>query len=134
MCPRLTWLHCLYLRVRGPGAPYNHIYAQYIQWVIDSRGTACAQVEAYPVMTEPILDAMRYLTPYGYDVLSFTVVHQLGASERDKLKADGLNISDWLQVSPPAHWVLVTLFTPHVAMQWEPLPVPKVGCRQEVPV
>ena len=49
-------------------------------------------------MTEPILDAMRYLTPYGYDVLSFTVVHQLGASGRDKLKADGLNISDWLQV------------------------------------
>ncbi|BDA48856.1 THO complex subunit 2 [Coccomyxa sp. Obi] len=56
-----------------------------------------SHVEAYPVMTEPILDAMRYLTPYGYDVLSFTLVHQLGASGRDKLKADGLNISDWLQ-------------------------------------
>ncbi len=65
------------------------------------------QVEAYPIMTEPILDAMRYLTPFGYDVLSFTLVHQLGASGRDKLKADGLNISDWLQVSSHPNAVVV---------------------------
>lgn len=70
-------------------------------------------------MTEPILDAMRYLTPFGYDVLSFTVVHQLGASGRDKLKADGLNISDWLQVSSHADPVLVLSF---VLMQSGPLP------------
>ena len=54
------------------------------------------QVEAYSVMTEPILDAMRFFTPFGFDVLSFVLVDRL-ASGRDKLKADGLNISDWLQ-------------------------------------
>ncbi|KAK9917111.1 hypothetical protein WJX75_001006 [Coccomyxa subellipsoidea] len=53
-------------------------------------------VEAYSVMTEPILDAMRFFTPFGFDVLSFVLVDRL-ASGRDKLKADGLNISDWLQ-------------------------------------
>ena len=55
-----------------------------------------AQVEAYSVMTEPILDAMRFFTPFGFDVLSFVLVDRL-ASGREKLKADGLNISDWLQ-------------------------------------
>lgn len=65
------------------------------------------------MMTEPILDAMRYLTPYGYDVLSFTLVHQLGASSRDKLKADGLNISDWLQVNPSESGCVATV-------QWSP--------------
>lgn len=50
------------------------------------------------MMTEPILDAMRYFTPFGYDVLSFVLVDRLASTGRDKLKADGLNISDWLQV------------------------------------
>ncbi len=56
-------------------------------------------------MTEPILDAMRYFTPFGYDVLSFVLVDRLASPGRDKLKADGLNISDWLQVidSPFTH-------------------------------
>ena len=60
---------------------------------------ACAaeQVEAYALMTEPILDALRFFTSFGYDVLSYTVVDRL-ASGRSKLKEDGLHISDWLQV------------------------------------
>jgi THO complex subunit 2 len=55
------------------------------------------QVEAYSLMTEPILDALRFFSSFGYDVLTYTIVDRL-ASGRSKLKEDGLHFSDWLQV------------------------------------
>ena len=49
-------------------------------------------------MTEPIVDSLRYFSAFGFDVLTFSIVDRLASSGRDKLKEDGLNISDWLQV------------------------------------
>ena len=58
------------------------------------------QVEAYSVMSEPIVDALYYFSALSFDVLSFLIIERLAASGRPKLKDDGINISDWLQVHP----------------------------------
>ena len=47
---------------------------------------------------EPVLDSLRYQTAYAFDVLTYLIVDRLASSGREKLKPDGLNISDWLQV------------------------------------
>ena len=57
-----------------------------------------AQIESYGNMVEPVLDSLRYQTAYAFDVLTYLIVDRLASSGRDKLKPDGLNISDWLQV------------------------------------
>ena len=61
-------------------------------------GLPCAQIEAYPNQIEPVLDALSKSSAYSYDVLTYVLVERLASSGRDKLKADGLNIADWLQV------------------------------------
>jgi len=58
--------------------------------------TMIAQVEAYPNMVEPYVEALRFMTPMGFDVLTFTIIERLAGSGRGKLKEDGVNISDWL--------------------------------------
>lgn len=35
------------------------------------------QVEAYANQMEPILDALKYLTPYGFDVLTYIILARL---------------------------------------------------------
>ncbi|KAK9815918.1 hypothetical protein WJX72_011962 [[Myrmecia] bisecta] len=59
--------------------------------------TIVGQVEAYSNMVEPIMDALKYLLPLGYDVLTFAIIDRLASSGRGKLKDDGVSISDWLQ-------------------------------------
>ena len=53
------------------------------------------QIEAYTNMIAPVCDAFKYLTPLGYDVLTFVVIEKL-AEGREKLKDDGQNVSLWL--------------------------------------
>ena len=60
-------------------------------------GVPGAQVESYSNMVEPVLDSLRYQTAYAFDVLTYLIIDRLAGSERNKLKPDGLNISDWLQ-------------------------------------
>jgi Transcription- and export-related complex subunit len=38
------------------------------------------QVEAYPNMVEPYVEALRYLTPLGFDVLTFAIIDRLAGS------------------------------------------------------
>ena len=54
------------------------------------------QVESYSNQIEPVADALRYLTPLGFDVLTYVILSRL-TSGRDKVKDDGVNISEWLQ-------------------------------------
>jgi len=35
------------------------------------------QVEAYGNQMEPMVDALKFLTPYGYDALTFTILTRL---------------------------------------------------------
>ncbi len=57
--------------------------------------TLLAQIEAYSSMIAPVVDALKYLTPLGYDVVTFVLLDML-SSGREKLKSDGQNVSLWL--------------------------------------
>lgn len=59
--------------------------------------TIVHQIEAYRDMITPVVDAFKYLTQLEYDVLEYVVIERLAQGGRDKLKEDGLNVSDWLQ-------------------------------------
>ena len=49
-------------------------------------------------MAEPIVEALTYFSALSFDILSFLIIERLAASGRPKIKEDGINISDWLQV------------------------------------
>lgn len=53
------------------------------------------QIEVYNNMIVPVVDAMKYLSNFCYDVLLFTIIQKLSL-QRSKLKDDGQNISAWL--------------------------------------
>ncbi|XP_010271209.1 PREDICTED: THO complex subunit 2 isoform X2 [Nelumbo nucifera] len=59
--------------------------------------TIVLQIEAYRDMITPVVDAFKYLTQLEYDVLEYVVIERLAQGGREKLKEDGLNLSDWLQ-------------------------------------
>lgn len=59
--------------------------------------TIVHQIEAYKDMITPVVDAFKYLRQLEYDVLEYVVIERLAQSGREKLKDDGLNLSDWLQ-------------------------------------
>lgn len=45
------------------------------------------QIESYSNLVEPVLEAMRHLTPLAFDVLTFLIVDKLASPGRQKLKA-----------------------------------------------
>ena len=53
------------------------------------------QIEVYNNMIVPMVDALKYLSNFCYDVLLFTIIQKLSL-QRPKLKDDGQNISTWL--------------------------------------
>ncbi|VAH69513.1 unnamed protein product [Triticum turgidum subsp. durum] len=59
--------------------------------------TIVQQVEAYRDMINPVVDAFKYLTQLEYDILQYIVIERLAQGGREKVKDDGLNLSDWLQ-------------------------------------
>ncbi|XP_073105253.1 THO complex subunit 2 isoform X4 [Elaeis guineensis] len=59
--------------------------------------TIVHQIEAYRDMITPVVDAFKYLRQLEYDVLEYVVIERLTQGGREKLKDDGLNLSDWLQ-------------------------------------
>ncbi|XVF03002.1 hypothetical protein REPUB_Repub04eG0223200 [Reevesia pubescens] len=59
--------------------------------------TIVHQIEAYRDMITPVVDAFKYLTQLEYDILEYVVIERLVQGGREKLKDDGLNLSDWLQ-------------------------------------
>ncbi|KAG8382675.1 hypothetical protein BUALT_Bualt05G0101900 [Buddleja alternifolia] len=59
--------------------------------------TIVHQIEAYKDMIAPVVDAFKYLTQLEYDILEYVVIERLAQGGREKLKDDGLNLSDWLQ-------------------------------------
>lgn len=57
---------------------------------------ALEQVQAYENFQQPVCDAFRYLGRLGYELLIFCLVDTLCSPDRDRLKSDGTNVSDWL--------------------------------------
>ena len=54
------------------------------------------QLQAYENLIPHAVDAMRFLTEFDMDVLSFVMVESLSNPEKSRLKDDGTNISAWL--------------------------------------
>ena len=42
-------------------------------------------MEAYPNQLEPVLDALKFLSPYGFDALTYTILARL-TLDRAKVK------------------------------------------------
>ena len=57
--------------------------------------TLLAQIEAYSSMIPPVVEALKYLSPLGYDCATGVLLDLL-TLPRAKLKEDGQNVSLWL--------------------------------------
>ena len=55
------------------------------------------QIQAYDNLIQPLSDSSKYLVPICYDILGFSLIDSLSNPDKDRLKNDGTNISDWLQ-------------------------------------
>lgn len=54
------------------------------------------QVQSYDNLINPVIEAVRYLTAFGYDVLAFSLLDAL-SSGKTKTKDDGTSVAMWLQ-------------------------------------
>nr|GAT53854.1 predicted protein [Mycena chlorophos] len=59
--------------------------------------TAVSQIMSYDNMASPVIHALRYVTNMGFDVLAFVVLDFLANPDKERVKPDGVNTSDWLQ-------------------------------------
>ena len=50
---------------------------------------------SYKDQQEPLVEALRYVSPLAHDALTYACLRNLGAYARTKLKDDGVNVSDW---------------------------------------
>ncbi|KAK4046542.1 THO2 plays a role in transcriptional elongation [Microbotryomycetes sp. JL201] len=57
---------------------------------------ALNQVQSYDNLIVPVVEAARYLTEFGYDVLTYSLLDALSSS-RSKTKEDGTSVALWLQ-------------------------------------
>lgn len=58
---------------------------------------AVNQIQAYDNLADVIIQALRFATNMGFDVLVFLVIDALANPRKDRVKEDGANASDWLQ-------------------------------------
>ena len=58
---------------------------------------ALNQVQSYDNLIGPVVESARYLTPFGYDALAYSLLDALSNPEKERTKSDGTNISLWLQ-------------------------------------
>lgn len=64
--------------------------------------TILNQIESYDNLVQVMVEACRFVTPLSLDVLSFSILQRLIGSvgkggDRDRLKENGVNVSQWLQ-------------------------------------
>ena len=58
---------------------------------------AVNQIQAYENMADVVIQALKYATNMGFDVLVFIVIDALANPHKERMKEDGANASDWLQ-------------------------------------
>lgn len=54
------------------------------------------QLMAYDNLIAPMVDSLRFLTPLAFDRLIFCILNVLLTCQKERLKQDGMNISQWL--------------------------------------
>jgi len=60
-------------------------------------GNAITQVMAYDNLATVVIQSLRYSTSMGFDVLVFIALDALANPNKQRVKDDGVNSSDWLQ-------------------------------------
>ncbi|KAJ1969863.1 THO2 plays a role in transcriptional elongation [Dispira parvispora] len=58
---------------------------------------ALDQVQSYDNMIFTLVEVLRYLTPLGYDVLTFTMLDAISNPKKPRLKPDRTNLAHWLK-------------------------------------
>jgi THO complex subunit 2 len=58
---------------------------------------AVNQIMAYDNLAGVVIQALRYVTTMGFDVLVYIILDALSNPYKNRVKDDGVNISDWLQ-------------------------------------
>ncbi|RDB20480.1 THO complex subunit 2 [Hypsizygus marmoreus] len=58
---------------------------------------AVHQIMAYDNLANVVIQALRYVTNMGFDVLVFIILDALANPNKERLKDDGVNTTDWLQ-------------------------------------
>jgi THO complex subunit 2 len=58
---------------------------------------AVNQIMAYDNLAGVVIQALKFVTNMGFDVLVFVVLDALANNTKPRVKEDGVNISDWLQ-------------------------------------
>ena len=56
------------------------------------------QMEAYDNLTETFVECARYLTDLAYDMLTWSLMTSIGGKNRNRVQADGMLTSKWLNV------------------------------------
>jgi len=60
---------------------------------------AVNQIMAYDNLANVVIQALRYVTNMGFDVLVYVILDALSNPHKNRVKDDAVNISDWLQSS-----------------------------------
>jgi THO complex subunit 2 len=58
---------------------------------------AVNQIMAYDNLASVVIQALRYVTNMGFEVLVFIILDALANPRKQRVKDDGVNTSDWLQ-------------------------------------
>ncbi|KIK99679.1 hypothetical protein PAXRUDRAFT_822444 [Paxillus rubicundulus Ve08.2h10] len=58
---------------------------------------AVNQIMAYDNLANVVIQALRYVTNMGFDVLVYIILDALSNPHKNRVKDDGVNTSDWLQ-------------------------------------
>ncbi|KIV99674.1 uncharacterized protein PV09_08728 [Verruconis gallopava] len=59
--------------------------------------TGLQQIESYNNLIDTLIECIRYFTNIGFDVLIWQLLNSLGGSSRNRMQADGMIVSKWLQ-------------------------------------
>lgn len=55
-----------------------------------------SQIQLYDNMINPVVDALKYLSPLSFDVLGYSIIEALNNPGKDRTKTDATSISLWL--------------------------------------
>jgi THO complex subunit 2 len=58
---------------------------------------AVNQIMAYDNLASVVVQALRYATNMGFDILVYIILDALANPHKERVKDDGVNTSDWLQ-------------------------------------
>lgn len=55
------------------------------------------QIISYDNLVLPVVDALKYLSELSFDVILWKIIGTLSDQRKERLKADGTNLSSWVQ-------------------------------------